>query len=94
MCNLHLEGMISKDVDTTYQQKRSNAWLKVICKQGQEFLILGFTESKNLDYEFGALVLEYYDGDGKLKYASKVSTGFSHKKFANLLSKMKRVKMD
>src|SRR5262249_14108726 len=51
--------------------------LKFKCESGQEFVIGGFTDPQGARTGFGALLLGYYDSDGKLVYAGKVGTGFS-----------------
>ncbi len=74
-CANHLEGIIAKNGDSTYQQRRSRDWLKFKCVNEQEFVIGGFTEPAGARARFGALLLGYHD-DGKLVYAGKVGTGF------------------
>ncbi|VVE43307.1 DNA ligase D [Pandoraea anhela] len=76
-CEAGLEGIIVKRDDSTYVGGRSDAWRKLKCSQRQEFVVLGFTEPAGARQGFGALLLGYYDDDGKtLRYAGKVGTGF------------------
>jgi len=77
-CRLELEGLIGKRVGSTYVGRRSNDWIKLKCKQRQEFVIVGYTDPKGSRSGFGALLLALHDNDsGELRYAGKVGTGFS-----------------
>jgi len=76
-CAKGWEGLIAKRADAPYQPRRSRDWLKLKCSLGQEFVIGGFTEPAGSRAEFGALLLGYYDGEGRLRYAGKAGTGFS-----------------
>lgn len=76
-CEAGLEGIMVKRDDSPYVAGRSDAWRKLKCSQRQEFVVLGFTEPSGTRQGFGALLLGYYDDDGKtLRYAGKVGTGF------------------
>ncbi|HKS14239.1 MAG TPA: DNA ligase D, partial [Pseudomonas sp.] len=77
-CRLALEGLIGKRADSPYIGRRSSDWVKLKCKQRQEFVIVGFTDPKGSRSGFGALLLALHDNDsGELRYAGKVGTGFS-----------------
>lgn len=77
-CRLELEGLIGKRADSSYVGRRSNDWVKLKCKQRQEFVIVGYTDPKGSRNGFGALLLALHDkGSGQLRYAGKVGTGFS-----------------
>ncbi len=76
-CRQGLEGLIVKRRDAPYRSGRGRSWLKVKCEQRQEFVIGGFTEPAGSRQGFGALLVGYYDEDGRLRYAGKVGTGFS-----------------
>ena len=84
VCNLGLEGMISKLRDSTYQGTRGNAWLKIKCGRQQEFVIGGFTDPEGSRHGFGALLLGVYDAEGSLRYSGKVGTGFNESLLAKL----------
>jgi len=71
------EGVIAKRADAPYRAGRTKDWLKFKCESGQEFVIGGFTDPQGSRTGFGALLLGYYDADGRLVYAGKVGTGFS-----------------
>ncbi|WDY55806.1 DNA ligase D [Pseudomonas sp. PSKL.D1] len=77
-CRLQLEGLIGKRADSPYIGRRSSDWVKLKCKQRQEFVIVGYTDPKGSRNGFGALLLALHDHDsGQLRYAGKVGTGFS-----------------
>jgi bifunctional non-homologous end joining protein LigD len=62
-CRDGWEGLIAKRAAAPYRAGRTRDWLKFKCENSQEGL--------------GALLLGYYDPDGRLNYAGKVGTGFS-----------------
>lgn len=70
-----MEGIIAKQINSTYQEKRSTDWLKIKCYQRQEFIVLGYiVSSKNPD--LSALFVGYYQNQ-QIVYAGKVGTGFT-----------------
>ena len=69
------EGIIAKRADSPYRPGRTRDWLKFKCENAQEFVIGGYTDPRGSRTGFGALLLGYYDSDGKLRYAGKVGTG-------------------
>ncbi len=75
-CQAGWEGLIAKLADSPYRAGRSKDWLKFKCENNQEFVIGGWTDPQGPASGFGALLLGYYDPDGKLAYAGKVGTGF------------------
>jgi bifunctional non-homologous end joining protein LigD len=83
-CRLGWEGLVAKRVDAPYRAGRTRDWLKFKCESGQEFVIGGFTDPKGSRIGFGALLLGYYDPDGRLTYAGKVGTGFTDKMLRSL----------
>jgi bifunctional non-homologous end joining protein LigD len=76
-CRMGLEGIVSKLADSPYLTVRSPDWLKVKCLTRQEFVVAGYTAPSGARSQFGALLLGYYDQDGKLTYCGRVGTGFS-----------------
>ena len=53
------------------QQRR---WRKSKCLNRQEFVVVGWTDTEGSRPHLGALLLGYYDDDGKLIYAGRVRT--------------------
>jgi bifunctional non-homologous end joining protein LigD len=77
-CQMKLEGLIGKRADSAYVSRRSSSWIKIKCKNRQEFVIVGYSEPKGSRSAFGALFLALHDADsGELRYAGKVGTGFN-----------------
>lgn len=89
-CRLGLEGLIGKRADSVYVNRRSSDWIKLKCKQRQEFVIVGYTDPKGSRHGFGALLLALHDKDsGQLRYAGKVGTGFSAATLASIRDRLK-----
>jgi bifunctional non-homologous end joining protein LigD len=76
-CKMGLEGIVSKVADAPYRSGRGHDWLKAKCSDRQEFVVAGFAPSTADAHAVGALVLGVYDR-GKLKYAGRVGTGYTH----------------
>ncbi|MEB3841127.1 DNA ligase D [Pseudomonas guariconensis] len=94
-CRLELEGLIGKRADSPYSGRRSSDWIKLKCKQRQEFVIVGYTEPKGSRNGFGALLLALHDNDsGQLRYAGKVGTGFSTTTLDSIHARLKPLEVD
>ncbi|WP_434581050.1 DNA ligase D [Pseudomonas sp. Z5-35] len=77
-CQMQMEGLIGKRQGSAYVSRRSNDWIKLKCKNRQEFVVVGFSDPKGARSAFGALLLGLHDVDsGELRYAGKVGTGFN-----------------
>ena len=71
------EGLIAKEGDSVYQSgRRTPAWRKLKLLKQQEFVIGGWTEPRETRQHFGALLVGYYDDEGRLRWAGSVGTGF------------------
>ena len=68
-----LEGIVSKKADGAIS-RRAASWLKVKCRQSDDFVIVGFGASEAAG-GIGALLLAEPD-DGGLRYVGRVGTGF------------------
>ncbi|WP_217474029.1 DNA ligase D [Stutzerimonas stutzeri] len=93
-CQMKLEGLIGKRAGSTYVSKRSSSWVKIKCKNRQEFIIVGYTDPKGARSGFGALLLGLHDEAGKLRYAGKVGTGFNQVTLNNLHAKLQALEVD
>ncbi|MBA3820099.1 MAG: hypothetical protein H0X17_14490 [Deltaproteobacteria bacterium] len=82
-CQQGLEGIISKRRDRPYVPGRGKTWVKTKCLLRQELVIGGFTDPEGHRSGIGALLTGYYDG-GRLVYAGKVGTGYTHKLLTEL----------
>ncbi len=77
------EGIVAKDSDSPYEERRSRKWLKVKAHQEEEFVIGGFTAPEGSREHLGALLLGAYAGKD-LHFVGKVGTGFTEKTLAAL----------
>jgi bifunctional non-homologous end joining protein LigD len=94
-CKLHAEGIISKRADAPYRSIRSADWLKSKCLREQEFVIAGFTLSREGPDRIGSLLLGYYQPPAhgkrqpaKLIYAGRTGTGFTQQLRRDLLTRL------
>ncbi len=75
-----LEGVVGKRKDSRYEAgRRSPAWVKVKATHSDEFVVGGYTRGKGSRAPLGALLVGYWDGAGKLRYASHVGSGFDER---------------
>ncbi len=93
-CQLGLEGVILKKADSPYACRRSTDWLKLKCKQQQEFVIIGYTPPNGLRSALGALLLGVYDKNGELIHVGNVGSGFNQKILMQLKQKLDAVKVE
>jgi len=77
------EGIVAKDSDSLYEERRSRKWLKVKVHQEEEFVIGGFTAPAGARKHMGALLLGAYSGNN-LSFVGKVGTGFNEQTLAEL----------
>jgi bifunctional non-homologous end joining protein LigD len=80
------EGLVAKDLASSYVSKRSRCWLKVKVHRQDEFVIVGYTLPEGAREYFGALLLGAYE-KGQLHYVGKVGTGFDGQTLASLYRK-------
>jgi len=80
-----LEGVMAKRLDSVYEPgRRSRSWVKVKTRRRQEFVVGGWLEgSGNRAGRIGALLVGYY-GEGGLRFAGKVGTGYTDRTLAEL----------
>ena len=83
-CESSLEGIISKRADAPYAPGDRGLWVKVKCQNREEFVVVGWTDPEGSRPWLGALLLAYYDPDGRLGYAGRVGTGIDHAELGRL----------
>ena len=83
-----LEGIIAKDSESPYLERRSRLWLKIKTHFEQEFVIGGWTEPRGSREAFGALLLGLYEGD-ELHYVGHVGTGFNRALLQTVMAAMR-----
>lgn len=76
-CQLGLEGIVSKNINSQYSETRDKEWLKTKCSKRQEFIIGGFLKSDKRGY-FRSLMLGTFNKKGELQYHGNVGTGFTN----------------
>ena len=88
-CQMQMEGLIGKRIGSAYVSRRSNDWIKLKCKNRQEFVVVGFSDPKGARSAFGALLLGLHDADsGQLRYAGKVGTGFNESTLKSIYQRL------
>lgn len=91
-CKLGLEGIIGKKRSSSYVSGRSGHWVKLKCGERQEFVVGGYTEPKGARLGFGALLLGYYDDQGRLQYAGNVGSGFNDATLETLQARLHKLR--
>ena len=76
-CAMSLEGIVSKRADAAYAPGNRGLWLNVKCLHREEFVVVGWTDPEGARPFLGALLLGYYDPNGKLVYAGRVGSGIN-----------------
>ena len=76
-CRMNLEGVIAKRADAAYVSRRTDTWLKVKCKQRQEFVVGGYTDRRGGPGQIGSLLLGVHGAAGELVAVGSVGTGWS-----------------
>jgi bifunctional non-homologous end joining protein LigD len=92
-CKMGLEGIVSKISDAPYRSGRGHDWIKTKCSDRQEFVVAGVVPSTADAHAVGALVLGFYER-GKLHYAGRTGTGFTHALARSLYRKLAALKTD
>jgi bifunctional non-homologous end joining protein LigD len=91
-CSLGLEGIISKRRDAPYRPGRGGDWIKAKCSDRQEMVIAGYATSTVDPRAIGALIVAF-NRDGKLHYAGRVGTGYTHKLARELWTKLQPLRV-
>ena len=93
-CKLELEGIVSKRADAPYAPGNRGIWLKVKCLYREEFVVVGWTDPEGRRPFLGALLLAYYDPDGRLVYAGRVGTGIKQAELERLWRRLASLATD
>ena len=88
-CQHRLEGIVSKRLDRPYLPGDRGAWVKTKCLNRAEFVVVGWSDPEGSRPYVGALLLGYYEPDGRLVYAGRVGTGMSQKTLATLHKRLR-----
>ena len=87
-CRMGLEGIVSKRADKPYLSRRAPGWIKSKCLGRDEFVIGGWRSSTKKERPFSSLLLGEFEG-GKLRYRSRVGTGFDEARLAEIARKLR-----
>jgi bifunctional non-homologous end joining protein LigD len=92
-CDMGLEGIVSKLRDAPYRSGRSENFVKAKCHNEQEFVVAGFTPSAAMPNAVGALTVAFHN-NGKLRYAGRVGTGYTHQTARDLWRRLNALRVD
>ena len=92
VCEMGLEGVVSKRADSSYFKGRSKTWLKAKAMQVANFNIIGFKTSKAAGGLSSLLIADNLEGDWR--YAGKVGTGWSIEEADMLLNRLAALARD
>ena len=93
-CKQGLEGIIGKRADSVYRHERTRDWIKLKCRQRQEFVIGGYSPPAGTRQGLGALLLGVHEKDGGLRYVGRVGTGFDAATLTSLERRLSRLTTD
>jgi DNA ligase D-like protein (predicted ligase) len=93
-CAMSLEGIVSKRADAAYAPGNRGLWVKVKCLHREEFVVVGWTDPEGSRPYLGALLLAYYDPDGRLVYAGRAGTGIQQAELERLWRRLQPLVTD
>jgi ATP-dependent DNA ligase len=91
---MSLEGIVSKRADAPYAPDNRGLWVKVKCLHREEFVVVGWTDPEGTRPWLGALLLAYYDPDGRLVYAGRAGTGIKQAELERLWRRLQPLAID
>jgi bifunctional non-homologous end joining protein LigD len=84
------EGVIAKRTTSKYKPgTRSRDWLKLKLQYRAEFVVGGWTEPRKTRQYIGALLLGYYDREGRLHYVGHMGGGFTREGLVEMYDRLK-----
>jgi bifunctional non-homologous end joining protein LigD len=84
------EGVIAKRTTSLYTPgSRSKDWLKLKLQYRAEFVVGGYTEPRKTRQYIGALLLGYYDREGRLVYVGHMGGGFTREGLADMYQRLR-----
>lgn len=86
-----LEGIVAKQRQSCYLQKRSREWLKIKISNAQECVIGGYTDPRGSREHFGSLVLGLYDEKNRLVPVGQAGSGFTHETHAQMWKRLREL---
>ena len=91
-CRLGVEGLVSKDKNSSYASGRSSTWIKSKCLGRSEFVIGGYRPSDKAGRPFASLLVGEFGPKG-LIYRGRVGTGYNGKLLQSLGKKLKELEI-
>jgi len=85
-----LEGILAKRRDSYYEERRSQAWLKIKITRTLDCVIGGYTDPEGGRAYFGSIVLGMYDKKGDLIHVGQAGSGFSEAKLEEVWQELKK----
>jgi bifunctional non-homologous end joining protein LigD len=81
-----LEGVVAKRLASAYEPgRRSSQWVKVKNKLQQELVVGGWMPGEGKrESTIGALLVGYYDPEGRLRYGGRAGSGFTERALRDL----------
>lgn len=92
-CKMNLEGVIAKRLDAPYTSRRTESWLKLKCKQRQEFVVCGYTDRSDGSPQIGSLLLGVHAPNGVLVSVGSVGTGWNADEAKDLRRKLSKIQI-
>ena len=89
-----LEGILAKRRDSLYEERRSQAWLKIKITQTLDCVIGGYTDPEGSRIHFGSVVLGQYDKKGDLIHVGQAGTGFDQAMLKEVWKELKKRETD
>ena len=93
---MRLEGVIAKRADAPYVSARTDTWLKLKCRQRQEFVVCAFTDRGGdpASEEIGSLLLGVHAAGGELVTVGGVGTGWDTRGATDLKRRLLKLEID
>jgi bifunctional non-homologous end joining protein LigD len=92
VCELGLEGVVSKRRAAPYRSGRTDNFVKSKCHDEQEFVVAGFTPSTAMSQAVGALTVAFHE-NGALRYAGRIGTGYTHETARDLWRQLEKLRV-
>ena len=78
---MRLEGIVAKKADSIYVSARSGSWMKIRAVETGDFVVVGWSESRDSHPTLSSLYLARYDGE-RLVHSGSAGTGFTTEQLA------------
>ena len=93
-CAMSLEGIVSKRADMPYMPATAACGARSNACTARNFVVVGWTDPEGRRPYLGALLLAYYDPDGRLVYAGRAGTGINTAELERLWHRLQPLATD